>query len=642
MTASQEHITPQTPMGANLVGDGATFRTWAPGAEAVYVCYDGHWDPEEPNLLAKDAQGYWAGYIPGVQDGTLYKFYVVGTGSRGYNRDPYAREVTRGALPNCVVRDPGVYPWHDQDFRPPAFNDLIVYQLHVGTFYMPDVRRDGGNFLDILDRLEYLSELGVTAIEPLPIVDFPSEFSMGYNGTDIFSPEAEYAPADPAQLERYLAKANELLTRRGHAPLQLDHVKGPMNQLKLLIDLCHLYGLAVILDVVYNHAGGSFDSESLYFFDRARFGSNNDSLYFTDQGWAGGLIFAFWKGEVRQFLIDNARFFLEEFHVDGFRYDEVSVIINHSDRGWAFCQDLTRSVRAEKPEAIQIAEFWPVNPAIVRGVDEGGAGFDATWDDHLRESIRGVLAQAARGGDVQVNMAGIADGLRHISADFGEAWRGVQYVESHDAVYRDRSPRIPALSDPCDSRSWYARSRSRVAAGLVLTAPGIPMLFMGQEFLEDKQWSDHLPTGLGNLIFWGGLEQGVKPMVDHLRFTRELIWLRRRHPALRGAGTNVYHVHNSNRVIAYHRWVPGVGRDVIVVASMNEGALFGYELGFPMQGRWLEVFNSDVYDNWVNPLANGNGGSIEANGPPMHGLPSSASIVIPANSLLVFARDMGD
>src|SRR5262249_43938665 len=110
----------------------------------------------------------------------------------------------------------------------------------------------------------------------------------------------------------------------------------------------------------------------------------------------------------------------------------------------------------------------------------------------------------------------------------------------------------------------------------------------------------------------------------------------------RGEAINVFHVHDDNRVIAFHRWLEGIGRDVVVVASLNESVLGGYQLGFPGGGRWLEVFNSDVYDDFVNPDVVGNGGAIQANGPPMYGLPSSATIVIPANSIVVFARDAGD
>ena len=643
MPTAQQHVGPATPMGATLVEGGATFRVWAPRASAVHVCYDGHWEAEDANLLVKDQHGYWAGFVPGVGDGTQYRYHVVGTGSSGAKRDPYARELTSNPpfpSSNCIVRDPGAYPWHDQGFRPPAFNDLVIYQLHVGTFFMPNVRRDGGNFLDILSKLDYLVALGVNAIQPLPVVEFPTEFSMGYNGTDLFSPEMQYAPDDPAQLDRYLATVNQLLARRGHAPLGRNQLAGSMNQLKALVDVCHVYGLAVILDVVYNHAGGGFDPAGLYFFDNAPWGDNNDSLYFTDQGWAGGLIFAFGKPEVRQFLIDNARFFLEEYHVDGFRYDEVSVIVAHSATGWRFCQDLTGTVRFARPGAIQIAEHWPVDPRVVRGAEAGGAGFDATWHDGLRESVRGALGQAAAGGERPVELDRIADSLRG-TPGLPAAWRGVQYLESHDAVYQGRGPRIAALCDPSNARSWYARSRARVATGLLLTAPGIPMLFMGQEFLEDKQWSDNLPVALGNLIWWGGLDRGDKPMVDQLRCTQDLVGLRRRHPALRGEAINVFHVHNDTRVIAYHRWLEGLGRDIVVVASLNEATFPDYRLGFPGAGRWLEVFNSDVYDNWVNPHPAGNGGSVTADGAPLHGLPCSASIVIPANGLLVFARASG-
>ena len=177
-----------------------------------------------------------------------------------------------------------------------------------------------------------------------------------------------------------------------------------------------------------------------------------------------------------------------------------------------------------------------------------------------------------------------------------------------------------------------------MAGGLLLTAPGIPLLFMGQEFLEDKNWSD---SDKNLLIYWEGLESD-QSMQDHLRFYRELIALRRHQPALRGEAINVFHVHDANRVIAFQRWIVGVGRDIVVAASLNESTYWSYALGFPGPGRWLEVFNSDVYDNWVNPIVAGNGGGVDANGPPMHGLPCSASIVIPANGFVVFARDQGD
>ena len=131
-------------------------------------------------------------------------------------------------------------------------------------------------------------------------------------------------------------------------------------------------------------------------------------------------------------------------------------------------------------------------------------------------------------------------------------------------------------------------------------------------------------------------------MQDFRRFMRDLIGLRRRQPALRGEGIHAYKVDNGSRVIALQRWVENVGRDVVVVASFNEANWFNYSVGFPAGGQWLEVFNSDVYDNWVNPAVAGNSGMVWAGGPPMDGLPASASIVIPANGFVVFARDFGD
>ena len=131
-------------------------------------------------------------------------------------------------------------------------------------------------------------------------------------------------------------------------------------------------------------------------------------------------------------------------------------------------------------------------------------------------------------------------------------------------------------------------------------------------------------------------------MSDYLRFTQDLIRLRRRHPALRGEAVRVFHVHNDNRVIAFHRWLEGIGRDVVAVVSLNESTWWSYRLGFPGRGRWLEVFNSDVYDDFVNPRVAGNGGTVDADGPPSHDMPTSAEIVIPANAVLVFARDAGD
>jgi 1,4-alpha-glucan branching enzyme len=654
-----DHIHPGTPMEAQLVEGGATFRTWAPGAKEVYVVlrdFDVQsptgWKKNDHDLLIRDANGYWAGFFPGVVDGGEYRFWIVGPGGEGFKRDPYARELQMHGYPdcNCIVRDPNAFPWRDQAFSPPSFNDLIIYQFHIGVFYAKDEHgrdiRPGrvSKYLDVVDRIKYLADLGVNAIMPLPFVEFQGENSLGYNGTDLFSPEMDYA-VDSADLEPYLRRVNQLLAEKNFPPLSAAQLTGQVNQLKALIELSHLYGLAVIADVVYNHAGGNFDDQSIHFFDRPASSDNKDSIYFLRDGHAGGLIFAFGKPEVRQFLIDNAKMLLGEYHVDGFRYDQVTVIDEHG--GWFFCQDLTGTLRFIKPGAIQIAEYW--GNERWRGVvnPPDGMGFDAGYNDELRDRIRGVIEQSAGGSSSRINLEGLREALAPPNG-FLAAWKAFQCIENHDLIDAshtggDKQPRIATLADPSNSRSWYARSRSRVATGLLLTAPGIPMIFMGQEFLEDKAWTDN-PHAANLMIWWAGLEGLDKSMSDHHRFTRDLIWLRRKQPALRAETINVFHVHNDNRVIAFHRWLPGVGRDVVIVASLNESTFYdhSYALGFPGDGRWEEVFNSDIYDNFLNPNAHGNFGGITAGGPGMHGLPSSAGVTLPANSILAFARDRSD
>jgi 1,4-alpha-glucan branching enzyme len=257
------------------------------------------------------------------------------------------------------------------------------------------------------------------------------------------------------------------------------------------------------------------------------------------------------------------------------------------------------------------------------------------------------VGQAAGGADATVEMSGIA--MAVWPTGFAQSWQTIPCVENHDIVKIGTSLRIPALADGSNARSWYARSRSRVAEALLLTAPGIPQMFMGQEFLEQKQWGAD-PTVAAELIGWGGLVEDATgkavdgAMVDHLRFTQDAVRLRDSEPGLRGEGLNVFYTSDEDRVIAYQRWVEGAGQDVVVVATFSESTWWGYELGFPSVGSWVEVFNSDVYDSCnangvsVNPQVAGNAGGVWADGPGMHGLAASASVVIPANGVVVFVK----
>ena len=658
MSGESHAIGPRTPMGATVVDGGVTFRTWAPHARDVFLMRDPQileappagWAPDPADRLVPLGDGTWAGFAAGMGEDSLYLFWIDGTGGSGPKRDPYARELGDD-FPRCacLVRDPARYPWHDQDWRRPEFRDLIIYQLHIGTFWAVDAagrdrRAQYGRFLDVVEKIPYLSALGITAIQPLPIQEYDGDFGLGYAGLDFFSPEMTYQVRDPAELARHLAIVNSLLEARGAAPVTAaDLAPGP-NQLKCLVDLCHLHGIAVLFDLVYNHAGGGFDDRSIAYYDRETpandWSRDKNSLFFGNGGWAGGLVFDYGGDGVRQFLIDNACFFLDEYRIDGMRYDEISVASNFG--GDRFCRDLSSTVRTHRPEAIQIAEYWNWDRARAVSPAPDGLGFDAALADGLRDALRAVLGEVSAGRDAAVDLDRLAASL-YPPQGFPAAWRADQCLENHDVVRWDyganapRAPRVARLADPSDARSWYARSRARVATTLLLTAPGIPMLFMGEEFLEDKPWHDDVVHWGQFLIWWEGLGADGA-MRDFHRFTTDLVHLRRALPALRGEGVRVPQIHNVDRIIVMHRWVEGEGRDAVVVASFNETPLRDYPIELPWPGGWAEVFNSDFYDFFPNPSVVGNGGAVQAAAQRGLVYPATARLTIPANGALVLVR----
>ena len=467
---AQTHTDAATPTGATLVPGGATFRVWAPRASAVYlngsfggVTYDKQIDDR---LLANNGTGYWTRFQAGAADGDTYRYWVVGAGGSGYKRDPYARELSPTGFPSCfsILHAVDAYPWHDAGFRTPDFSDMVIYQLHIGTYA---ISRPGiaSNFLDVAGKVPYLAALGVNVLQPLPIDEQEANPGMGYGGADLFSPDFPYVAA-AADLPAYLAMINGVLAGKTLAPLTLADIASGPGQLKALVDLCHVHDIAVTFDVVYNHAGGfsvagQLDDNCIYYFDRAKdVGDNNDSLYFTNQDrGTGGLAFALWNQDVCRFLQDNAAHYITEYHADGFRYDEISILLSTGQAtGWAFCRALTSELRGLQPRLLQNAEFWPgefndiptsAGP-IVTPAAAGGAGFDVVQHDALRNALRGAVGAASAGAGAAVSMSSIAGALYPPGSDHG--WRAVTCIENHDLVMAGRNPRIPTLADDPDPR----------------------------------------------------------------------------------------------------------------------------------------------------------------------------------------------
>ena len=319
-----------------------------------------------------------------------------------------------------------------------------------------------------------------------------------------------------------------------------------------MVDLCHLHGIAVAFDVVYNHAGGfgvdnALDDNCLYYMDRvANVGNQNDSLYFTDQDrGTGGLAFALWNQPVSRFLCDNAQAFIQEFHADGFRYDEISTLISCGQgSGWDFCRELTDHNRSTNNRVLQNAEFWkgsqPGIPdsqqPIVAAAAQGGAGSMSCRP--MRCAPRCVTPSARLPGSVSRRLD-----ERHRQCAVSS---GIRSRVARCHLRRESRSRL------CGPRSAHTRAGRQLQRSLLVRTqphaggdvdPAYSTRYSaalhGQEFLEDKPWNES-PTG-PDLLWWDGLNKGLdSAMSDHLRFTQELIRLRRNYSALRGDSVRAF------------------------------------------------------------------------------------------------------
>ena len=341
------------------------------------------------------------------------------------------------------MRAANSYSWHDglahaavqRPHRVPAARRHV---LRVRT-----ARPRAAKFLDLLTR-RYLAELGINAIEPLPIVEFSTPRSLGYNGTDLFSPEMDYQ-VYAEEIDGYLPHVNRLLAEGQGA--RLEGRCSRSDQPAQGVDRpLHAYGIAVIFDVVYNHAAADLRTPSRTRPSTSSTGSTaattNRSLYFTDQDHTGP-VFAFWKEEVRQFLIDNATFFVDEYHVDGFRYDQVTVIVQQNGRRLALLPGPDSDGASTRRSAINIAEYW--GPSRRWSTGSRAAPASTPTGTTACGARFAVSSRRRRADATPRELEPVVDQLR--APGFRDAWRAVQYIESHDEVYRDRAPRIPALAD---------------------------------------------------------------------------------------------------------------------------------------------------------------------------------------------------
>ena len=591
-------------MGTILYEGGAAFRVWAPFATTLSVAGSFNQWSTTANPLASEGNGNWSADVPGVKIGDEYKF-VIHRGKHPvlWRRNPYASEVV-SASGNAIVHDP-VFDWTGDKFMMPAWNELVIYEMHVGTFN--DAPGSGpGTFAEIIPMLSYLRELGINAIEIMPVVEFPTDYSWGYN---------------PSQ------------------PFAVDTALGGPQGLYQFVKAAHLQGIAVILDVVYNHFGpGELD---LWRFDGWSEPGHNGGIFFYDDARAqtpwGGTRPDYGRGEVRQYLRNNALFWLNKYRLDGLRFDSVVNIRNRNGRnddpggdlpeGWSLLQWINHEIQTSQPWKITIAEDLQNNEWVTKDTGGGGAGFGSQWDGGFVHPIRQAIITP---NDADRDMNAVRDALYH--SFNGDATRRVVYTESHDEVANGHA-RVPEEIWPGNAGSWYARKRSTLGAALVVTAPGIPMIFQGQEFLEDGWFRDTVPLDWEKLVTNHGI---------HTLY-RDLIRLRRNWFAqtggLRGQNLNVHHINQADKLIAYHRWENGgPGDDVMVIANFANRSYDSYALGFPQAGPWRVRFNSD-WQGYSDDFGDQPGYDTLAGDGAQDGMPFQANIGIGPYSVLILSQD---
>ncbi len=545
-------------MGAIPLDGSTSFRVWAPNASKVSVVGEfNDWNGEAHPLHRED-NGLWACEVGGAKPGHQYQYDISNGDKRFRKNDAYAREIHAKTALSVIYADD--YEWKSPPTVLSNWNDLVIYELHVGTF-VPGPHNSQGRFEQVMGRLPYLKSLGVNALEIMPPMAFPGERSWGYSLTNPFAVEASYGGAEG---------------------------------LKRLVDAAHGQGIAIILDVVYNHFGP--DNLDLWQYDGWSENNKGGIYFYNDhRSWTpwGDNRPDYGRGEVRQYIRDNALFWLEEFHIDGLRFDSTLFIRNARGEnnnvetdipeGWSLFQWINEEVQRFFSGRLTIAEDLMQNPWLTKQVKDGGAGFGAQWDSAFVHPIR---ANVVKIEDRDRSMDEVAGAIKfRYNEDFIQR---VIYSESHDEDANGKA-RIPQEIDPEDTAGYFARKRSTLAAGLVLTTPGIPMLFEGQEFLEDGWFRDDKALDWSKLKTFKGIN----------RLYHDLIHLRRNlygnTKGLEGPFVKVHHLNNQDKIIAFHRWAEGgVKDDVIVVASFTHRSLEeGYRIGLPREGNWLIRFNSD-------------------------------------------------
>lgn len=521
-----------TRQGAWNMGDNTVrFALWAPGKQSLAVMGPfNDWNREGDVMKVGDDGLWWLEkqLPPGEH---RYLFVVDGETVIG---DPYAKEVDWNAEgPHALVRvGEEDFAWDDGDYGMPEVSSWVIYEAHVGHF------TPAGTFQALTDKLDYLHDLGVNALELMPIFEFPGDHSWGYNPVYTFAPARSY---------------------------------GSLSDLKELINEAHKRGIAVVLDVVFNHVGKDHPFMELYPYEESPFFSGDDNPWgFPDLN--------HWSDAVKSYVHAFHDYWLNYLHIDGFRYDATAFIKDDGVNGVSF---IAHDAHELKSHAMLISEYIPEEPGMIAST-RMNAGWNDSWHTLAVAQVREGSYKGLEWGDMET----LAERLDPKADGYSGALEVVRYLESHDQarlVYEVRQN--PDAAD-------RALQRSVLGAALLLSTPGIPMLYMGQEFATATS-SEELEDD--DSLSWEALEDdGVKWLFECYQ---RLIWLRREHPALRSDGVAVWQADNDKKVLVYRRSAAGVDAEVIIMLNFSPSDQ-DVSITLPRGGKYHEVLTAE---DWSLP-----------------------------------------
>lgn len=544
-------------LGSIVHADGVDFSVWAPFAKNVALLQwlEFEWG-EVP--MQSDGKGCWSIQNVPAEAGQMYKYRITTADGQTLDRnDPYARQLTDsdGGSSVIVAHD---FDWGDADtFLSAPKEKAIIYELHIGTFNKPDASTTG-TFESAIEKLDYLKSMGVTYVELMPVTSMAMSHGWGYAPNYIFSIENAY---------------------------------GGRHGLLTFVKACHEKGLGVIIDVVYNHFFGESD---LWRYDGWSENDRGGIYFFNDERgdtpWGGRPDYG--RHEVRQFILDNVTMWLTEYKIDGLRVDSTIYMRNtdgNNDKpdldipeAWSLLGEINQLAHKINPNALMIAEDNSTNAGIVTPVLSGGMGFDAQWEVGFPHVIRDSVG--ITNNNSQPPLQGIEYELGHSYT--GDQFDKVIFGDSHDTA-ANGSARLNEAATPGNAESLSARQRVLLASALTLTAPGIPMLLQGQEFMQEGAFNEW------KMLEWSKTEQFAGIVLAHQHLINLRLNTFDNTRGLLGQFTKVLHRNDIDTVIAFHRKDKGGPRDdTVVVINFGGGRFKNYELAFPSEGEWTVRFNS--------------------------------------------------